>query len=93
MVFDALTRHESGVLSTSFFKSYIGQKNSDDHPVPQGSPDESKISFVGRFPTLREVEDFFIDEAMTRSQGNQSVAARLLGVSQSTLSRRFKKKE
>ena len=31
-----------------------------------------------RFPTLREVEEYLFSEAMQRSEGNQSIAARLL---------------
>ncbi len=46
------------------------------------------ISYTGRFPTLQEVEEFFIRQAMQISDGNQSRAAELLGISQSTLSRR-----
>jgi DNA-binding protein Fis len=47
------------------------------------------ISYSGRFPTLKEVEDYLISEALERAEGNQTVAARMLGVSQSTLSRRL----
>jgi transcriptional regulator with PAS, ATPase and Fis domain len=51
----------------------------------------SGISYSGRFPTLREAEEFLIAEALKKSGGNQSLAARLLGINQSTLSRRQKK--
>ena len=43
-------------------------------------------------PTLKEMEDFLIAEAMKKSKEKQSIAALHLGISQSTLSRRFKKK-
>jgi DNA-binding NtrC family response regulator len=102
MVYDALTRHEKGVLSTQFFRDHVSQ--SGGAPAELQSPDgdrdpddaphqgEPRIVFSGRFPKLKEVEDLLIDEAMERAQGNQTVAAGLLGISQSTLSRRFAKK-
>ncbi len=52
-------------------------------------PGVPTISFSGPFPTLDAVEDLLIEEALERAAGNQSVAAKLLGVSQSTLSRRL----
>ncbi len=41
----------------------------------------------GKFPTLNEVEETLVKHALTLTHGNQSAAAKLLGVSQSTLSR------
>jgi transcriptional regulator with PAS, ATPase and Fis domain len=51
----------------------------------------SRISYSGDFPTMEMIEDFFVNEAMKISNGSQTIAARYLGISQSTLSRRFKK--
>ncbi len=48
-----------------------------------------RLSYSGQFPTLKEVEAYFISEALEKAKGNQSIAAQLLGVSQSTLSRRL----
>ena len=46
------------------------------------------LTYTGRLPTLAEAEAFLIREALQQTGGNQTAAARLLGVSQSTLSRR-----
>lgn len=46
-----------------------------------------------RLPTLGEVEDSLFQAALDRSDGNQSAAARLIGVSQSTLSRWLAKRD
>jgi transcriptional regulator with PAS, ATPase and Fis domain len=43
-----------------------------------------------RFPSLDQLELQHIREALRRSGGNQSAAAVLLGISQSTISRRLK---
>ncbi|MFO8065600.1 MAG: sigma-54-dependent transcriptional regulator [Spirochaetota bacterium] len=93
MIYDAVSRSEAGTLSLRFFQEYFDQQGrgvSQEH----GEADEYSapvISHSGRFPTLREVEDYLINEALERAEGNQSIAARMLGVSQSTLSRRTRK--
>jgi DNA-binding NtrC family response regulator len=62
------------------------------HPVlAAGSPTAERtggrLQWTGSLPTLGEVEDFLFQEALDQCDGNQSAAARLIGVSQSTLSR------
>jgi DNA-binding NtrC family response regulator len=61
------------------------------HPALQDQgPDEDlqgRFSYSGPIPKLSEVEDYLFREAMEKAGGNQSAAARMLGVSQSTLSR------
>ena len=44
-------------------------------------------------PTFTEALELLVDEALRRSQGNQTVAARLLGVSQPALSKRLKARQ
>ncbi|HUV09130.1 MAG TPA: helix-turn-helix domain-containing protein, partial [Spirochaetia bacterium] len=88
MVYDALSRHETGVLSLSFFKEYMKEQRAEPGILPPTGPG-CRISYSGPFPTLKETEDFLINEALKMAEGNQSIAARLLGVSQSTLSRRL----
>ena len=50
---------------------------------------EDLLTFTDRLPTLKEASRLIIEEALRRSKGNQSVAARLLGISQSALSKRL----
>ena len=91
ILFDAVSRHEGGVLSMSLFKEYIKEENkAPTDPPPDG--DRQRLVYSGSFPTLKEVEEFFISEALDMAKGNQSIAARLLGISQSTLSRRAREK-
>jgi DNA-binding NtrC family response regulator len=65
------------------------------HPALSGSgenaPVSRRFSYQGAFPTLPEVEEYLIQEALSLSGGNQTAAARMLGISQSTLSRRLAK--
>ena len=41
-------------------------------------------------PTLSNMADLLVDEAMKRASNNQSLAARMLGISQPALSKRLK---
>jgi transcriptional regulator with PAS, ATPase and Fis domain len=43
-----------------------------------------------RLPTFGEAAELLVEEAMARANGNQTIAARLLGISQPALSKRLK---
>ena len=93
MVFDAVSRHTSRMLSLEVFRSYI--RKGDERPLstePEKN-DDSHIKFFGKLPTIRQATELLVAEAMNRSRGNQSVAAQLLGISQPALSKRLKKTE
>lgn len=49
-------------------------------------------SLFGHFPTLEELADYAIEEALKMSDNNQSQAAGLLGVSRQALHKRLKRK-
>ena len=51
---------------------------------------ETRIYFLGEFPNMEQVEKFFVKRAIKLSNGNQSVASRMLGMSQATFHRRLK---
>jgi transcriptional regulator with PAS, ATPase and Fis domain len=86
MIDNALSRSKSRALHLGYFKEYI-QKNAGGELKPDG-----KLAFFDRFPNLKEIELFYIDEALRRAKGNQSVAAGMLGLSASALSRRIRKR-
>jgi DNA-binding NtrC family response regulator len=90
MIYDAVSRSDGATLPVSFFQEYIDrQRGAGAEGGAPGRDGMPVISYSGRFPTLKEVEDYLITEALERAEGNQTVAARMLGVSQSTLSRRL----
>jgi two-component system response regulator HydG len=92
MTFDAVSNHGSGVLSMSLFRSLIAA--SEGRRDKSGNaPAREDIPFANlrKLPPLKEVADLLVAEAMRRANGNQSLAAGLLGVSQSALSHRLKK--
>ncbi|MCE9679347.1 sigma 54-interacting transcriptional regulator [Shewanella sp. AS1] len=84
MVFDAVSRSDGVALNTSPFMEAINEHRSlDDAPT-------DRLIFPRVLPTLAEVNQALVDEAMSRTANNQTAAAQLLGISQSALSRRLK---
>jgi transcriptional regulator with PAS, ATPase and Fis domain len=94
MVHDAVAQHKSGRLSLDSFKGFIKKKRSLPRYALQ-SPDDKEYSvrdMFGHFPTLKEMEDHLISEAMKSSDDNQGSAASLLGITRQALNQRLKKK-
>ncbi|MFQ3788731.1 sigma-54-dependent transcriptional regulator [Halomonas sp. A29] len=91
MAFDAMSQHRSRTLSMEAFKRAIDQAGGGDPPSSHHrqravfAPDEP-------LPTLDEVADLLVEEALQRAEGNQSMASRWLGISQPALSKRLKKR-
>ncbi len=93
MVFDSVGSHRSGKLSMDAFKSHIFQKPlAPKKEQPQQIQREGvSVSFSERLPTLKELEQNLVDEAMRRAGGNQSIAALSLGITRQALNKRLKK--
>ncbi|HIJ97247.1 MAG TPA: sigma-54-dependent Fis family transcriptional regulator [Desulfuromonadales bacterium] len=92
LVYDAVARHDSGILSMESFIIAIGASRTlHAHSSEQAQSGESRLdSLFGHFPTLAEVEEYMISEALQRSKGNQGIAANLLGISRQTLNKRLR---
>ncbi len=92
MIFDAVSTHKSKILSLDSFKNAISKNQNFFDTKSESSSKSSKglVTFGDQLPTLKQVQNELIDEAMERAKGNQSIAARLLGVTRQALSRRLK---
>jgi len=88
MVFDAVTRNRTPTLALSTFVEAMGGASSGSHE-DRNAP--SLFSELETLPRPDEVVQELIDEALRRTGGNQSMAARLLGVSQPALNRRIRR--
>jgi DNA-binding NtrC family response regulator len=92
LVFDALSRSTGSTLNLAPFRSLVGTAEVS-HPgtVSREAPldYDGLVEIFGHFPTIKEATDIVFDAALARADGNQSLAAKLLGVNQSTLSRRL----
>ncbi|MFW5686254.1 MAG: sigma 54-interacting transcriptional regulator, partial [Spirochaetota bacterium] len=53
----------------------------------------SPVAFPEDLPTIDEVTQQLIDEALRRTSGNQSAAARMLGMTPSAISKRLRRRE
>ena len=93
MVFDAVSRHKARILSLKVFKSHISKENKGRIVSTEVELEETALlTFSRKLPTIKQATQLLVDEAIKRSQGNQSVAAGMLGVSHQALSKRLKRK-
>jgi transcriptional regulator with GAF, ATPase, and Fis domain len=94
MLFDAVSRHTNRVLSLSSLKRHIFERHKDMGPEEQMEQQESAyLRFPKELPTIKESTRLLVAEAMKRGGGNQSLAAKLLGITQQALSKRLKKEK
>lgn len=85
----AVAESPVGRLSMEPFRRYINRPGAAPIDTAQNGP--PLLIVPGRLPTLGEARDLVIQEALRRANGNQSIAARLLGISQPALSIHLKK--
>jgi DNA-binding NtrC family response regulator len=93
IIFDAVSVHRSGILSLEPIREKILPKmRTKDIQNSDSVNHEEKIVFSDQLPTLKETEDSLISEALKRSDGNQTIAADLLGMSRRALNNRLSRK-
>lgn len=98
MVTDAVARRQSRMISLEPFRRVITSERSRP-PMPSmlaaDHEDRGRIlaEIWGHFPTLHEAEDFLIETALGIAQGNQGIAATMLGLKRQTLNMRLKVKK
>jgi transcriptional regulator with GAF, ATPase, and Fis domain len=94
LIFDAVVRHQSRVLSLSSFRNAIGERAADSVERTMSCTAEGGNLFEAcqALPTLKEANSLLIEESLRRSGGNQDAAARLLGLTRTALNRRLNRK-
>lgn len=109
LFFDALSVHQGEVLALDRFLTTIGTRRKEDdqgkstrcdrrndkHQLPASGAraGNDTVIFGADLPTLKEIGKLLVDEALARSGGNQSAAARMLGISPQALNKRLKQNE
>lgn len=92
MVFEAVSQHQSRMLSTEVFKRQIGgDPGLTVAPALDLAEGASAFALFDKLPTLSEAPRLLLIEAMRRAEGNQSVAAQLLGITQSGINKALKR--
>ena len=91
LVFDAVARHNKGILSIESFRQAIGREFSVKAPVHSTSMREIILrdGDAERMPTLDEAEAVLIEQALELAGGNQGVAASCLGISRNALNKKI----
>lgn len=97
LVFDAVSRHKSGVLSTVSFREKVHPDylNEEDEAVLSSDflqKENSQPVFPEALPTLKDFEQMLIDEALERAENNQRIAAEMLGITRRALNNRLQRK-
>jgi two-component system, NtrC family, nitrogen regulation response regulator GlnG len=93
LVFDAVARHQGGTLSLHSFKEAIAGTPRLAATEPPAEPSTAlRAWFPEQLPTLKAVEEALLTEALRRADGNQGVAAGLLGLSREALNKRLRRR-
>jgi len=90
MIFDAVSRHGGGTMSLEPFKAFIGDTAASRRLPATGADNGNPFTPLPALPTLKEAGNLLVAEALRRADNNQSIAARLLGISRQALSWRLK---
>ncbi|HOX86954.1 MAG TPA: sigma-54 dependent transcriptional regulator [bacterium] len=91
IIFDAISRHQKGILSLDAIRERVGYSGNHDHEL-RAQIDfaiDRKIAFGDVLPSLKEIVDLLIQEALARSEGNQTIAARMIGITRRALNNRL----
>ncbi len=94
MVYDAISRYKSGVLSLDSFKEQIKafSISTGEGELKANIDNQVKLLFTDKLPTLKEAEEALVAEALQRSKSNQAIAASMLGITRSALNKRINHK-
>lgn len=88
MVNDAIHQHKSKMLSMEVFISYIENATGSSDAICFDSSSEIFAS-LDVLPTIKEATQELINEAIKRAENNQSIAAKMLGITRQALNQRL----
>jgi DNA-binding NtrC family response regulator len=89
MIFDAVSKQTEKMLSLKPIREAIGR----DAQLLSRKQQQELLIFQERLPTLAQVNELLINEAMKRAKGVKSTAAMLLGISPQALGKRLDRKK
>ena len=97
LIFNAVSMHRSGIMSIEGIKEKVFKEiqrhDKTIHENEQGYHGDDRIIFTESLPTMKEMEDILIEEALKRAKGNQTIASELLGLSRRALNNRLQRKK
>jgi DNA-binding NtrC family response regulator len=89
-IVDAVARCELGVITENLIAERLTGRITRENDTTAGVT--SLVSLFGYFPTLEELMEYAVGEALATAENNQSHASRLLGISRQALHKRLKKR-
>jgi DNA-binding NtrC family response regulator len=89
-IVDAVARCEQGIITDNLIAERLTGRVADRTGTAADAT--SLTTLFGRFPTLEELTEYAVGEALAAAENNQSQASRLLGISRQALNKRLKKK-
>lgn len=95
LIYDAVAQHQSGMLSMRTFKEAIGPNPmpAGKRPVISQGDADMLVGIFGHYPSLKEIEEFTIEHALSLSHNNQGIAASMLGITRQALNSRLMRKQ
>ena len=89
LVYDSVSRQSTATLALADFKAGIQRE------TPQESDEfvSPPLAFSDKLPTLDQAAQMLIEEALSRADGNQSIAAEMLGISHQALNKRLQQRK
>ncbi len=90
MVYDAVSVHRERMLSMDSFIRAVERAKDENGAVTCVGAQQNPFARFEELPTFGDAAAFLVQEAMDRANGNQTLAARLLGISQPALNKRLK---
>ncbi len=90
LIFDAVSRQNGTSLGLDTVKSIL-EKSPANHREKSMGEDSIQVAFGSSLPTMTEVRHQLIKEALVRSEGNISLAAKLIGITRQSLSQFLKR--
>ncbi|MFH1216288.1 MAG: sigma-54 dependent transcriptional regulator [Pseudomonadota bacterium] len=84
MIYDAVSRRQGHVLGLDLFAGLMGMTPQNGTKPPVSSSD--RVTFGPELPSMKDVRSLLTEEALKRSNGNVSLAARLIGLTRQSLS-------
>jgi DNA-binding NtrC family response regulator len=85
LMIDAVSSTRTGTLDHRWLAKAIGAGGESVKLAP------ARLSFPSVLPSIKEVGDLLVEEALKRSGGNQTLAARMVGITPQAISKRLRK--
>jgi len=91
MVYDAVSKHSSRLMSMDAFRERVFEN--DTPASSSSSAGEGIFRQFAKLPTIKEASNALVAEAMHRARNNQRIASAMLGISPPALNQRLKAQE